>query len=75
MESQRTEISALGEFGLIDRISAQFKNEQKSTLKGIGDDAVAGFGYLFEYAGMVSAIAAHFIFDVIMLAYLRYFCK
>ena len=39
MESQRTEISSLGEFGLIDRISAQFNNEQKSTLKGIGDDA------------------------------------
>lgn len=37
---QRTEIQELGEFGLIDRISAQFSNfQQPSTLKGIGDDA------------------------------------
>lgn len=35
----RTEISSLGEFGLIDRIEASFKPTLKSTIKGIGDDA------------------------------------
>lgn len=40
MENQkRTEISEVGEFGLIDRLSQQFTNRHASTLKGIGDDA------------------------------------
>lgn len=38
-EPKRTEISELGEFGLIDRLSKQFSNQQPSTLLGIGDDA------------------------------------
>lgn len=37
--NQRTEISTLGEFGLIDRISAGFTPLHSSTIKGIGDDA------------------------------------
>ena len=35
----RTELSALGEFGLIDRIAARIKLSQPSSIKGIGDDA------------------------------------
>lgn len=35
----RTEISALGEFGLINHLSSSFQNERTSTIKGIGDDA------------------------------------
>lgn len=35
----RTELSSLGEFGLIDRIKAQTKITNKTTFKGIGDDA------------------------------------
>ena len=35
----RTELSELGEFGLIDHISKAFKTENKSSVKGIGDDA------------------------------------
>ena len=35
----RTEISELGEFGLIDELTKNFKPSQKSTLYGIGDDA------------------------------------
>jgi len=35
----RTEISTLGEFGLIDRFSENFSAKQPSTLKAIGDDA------------------------------------
>ena len=36
---QRTSISQLGEFGLIDHLTQQFEIAQPSTLKGIGDDA------------------------------------
>ena len=36
---QRTSIAQLGEFGLIDHLTQQFKISQPSTLKGIGDDA------------------------------------
>jgi thiamine-monophosphate kinase len=35
----RTELSELGEFGLIDHISRGFKLANKSSVKGIGDDA------------------------------------
>ena len=35
----RTEISTLGEFGLIDRFAGRFDATQRSTLRGIGDDA------------------------------------
>ena len=39
MAEKRSEISQLGEFGLIDRISSQVETGNKSTLFGIGDDA------------------------------------
>lgn len=35
----RTSLSELGEFGLINHITKHFKISQKSTIKGIGDDA------------------------------------
>lgn len=35
----RTSISELGEFGLIDHLTKQFRVEQKSTVMGVGDDA------------------------------------
>jgi len=38
-DSQNTPISNLGEFGLIDHLTQHFKLHQKSSLKGIGDDA------------------------------------
>ncbi|MBI3235411.1 MAG: thiamine-phosphate kinase [Bacteroidetes bacterium] len=37
--NSRTEIETLGEFGLIDHLTQYFENKQKSTLKGVGDDA------------------------------------
>jgi len=37
--SKRTEVSSLGEFGLIDRLTKNVKIINKSTIKGIGDDA------------------------------------
>lgn len=37
--SDRTELSQLGEFGLIHHLTQHFENQQKSTLLGVGDDA------------------------------------
>lgn len=39
MSEKRTEISDLGEFGLIDHLNEKIKITQSSTIKGIGDDA------------------------------------
>jgi len=36
---QRTSLSELGEFGLIEHLTKNFKIHQKSTVKGVGDDA------------------------------------
>ena len=36
---QKTSLADLGEFGLIDHLTKNFKLTQKSTVKGIGDDA------------------------------------
>jgi len=38
-ENQRTELSNLGEFGLIDKLTGGFTNKVISTVKGVGDDA------------------------------------
>ena len=39
MATTRTDVNQLGEFGLIDHLTASFKNRQKSTILGVGDDA------------------------------------
>ena len=36
---KNTSVSELGEFGLIDHITKSFRNNNKSTIKGVGDDA------------------------------------
>lgn len=38
-ETQRTEISTLGEFGLIDKLTENLENRNASTRKAVGDDA------------------------------------
>lgn len=44
-ENKPTEISSLGEFGLIDRLTKAFPLKNESTKKGVGDDAaVIAFG-------------------------------
>ena len=51
-DTQRTELSELGEFGLIQRLGKPFATQNPSTIKGIGDDAaVIDFG---EQVGLVS---------------------
>ncbi|MBR3916110.1 MAG: thiamine-phosphate kinase, partial [Bacteroidaceae bacterium] len=37
--SKRTEISSLGEFGLIERLTKELSITNKETVKGTGDDA------------------------------------
>ena len=39
MSEQRTEISSLGEFGLIKHLASKIEVKNASTLQGIGDDA------------------------------------
>ncbi|MCI0750880.1 MAG: thiamine-phosphate kinase [Flammeovirgaceae bacterium] len=74
MEEKRTEISQLGEFGLIDRISESFELKNPSTVKGIGDDAAvmdAGDHYsLLSTDMLVEGI--HFDLSYIPLAHLGY---
>lgn len=41
--NKETEISSLGEFGLIDRLTRDFKLTNPSSLKGVGDDAAVMF--------------------------------
>ena len=39
MSEERTEISQLGEFGLIDHLTKNIELKQASSLLGVGDDA------------------------------------
>lgn len=39
MSESQTEISTLGEFGLIEELTKSFKVKNNSTIKGVGDDA------------------------------------
>ena len=39
MEDKQTEISTLGEFGLIDRLTKDIELTNASSKKGVGDDA------------------------------------
>lgn len=56
MDNKRVEISDLGEFGLIDRLSKGFELKNKTSIKGIGDDAAvldAGEDYLLISTDML----------------------
>lgn len=43
MSEKRTELDSLGEFGLIEHLTKNFKNHQETTLLGIGDDAAVRY--------------------------------
>jgi thiamine-monophosphate kinase len=71
---QRSEISSLGEFGLIDRISKRFENQVKSTVLGIGDDAAVidiGSEYLLMSTDMLIE-GPHFNLSYVPLKHLGY---
>lgn len=71
----RTEIANLGEFGLINRIGAQFKNVLPQTIKGIGDDAAVidngGNEYLLISTDMLVE-GVHFDLSYVPLKHLGY---
>ncbi len=74
MEQQRSEISQLGEFGLIDRISRHVTLKQHSTIKGIGDDAAVldiGNEYLLVSTDMLVE-GIHFDLSYMPIQHLGY---
>ena len=52
LNKPRTNISELGEFGLIDRLTENFKARNRSTVLGIGDDAA-----ILDYANNLIVIS------------------
>jgi thiamine-monophosphate kinase len=76
MSEQRSEISKLGEFGLIDRISRRFLPQVGSTITGIGDDAAvidSGADYLLVSCDMLLE-GPHFDLGYVPLKHLGYKC-
>jgi thiamine-monophosphate kinase len=74
MNDKRSEISQLGEFGLIDRINAQFTLENKSSAVGIGDDAAVidiGSEYLVISTDMLVE-GIHFDLSYVPIQHLGY---
>lgn len=71
---ERTEISKLGEFGLIKHIAEDIKTTRPSTVKGIGDDAAvidAGDKYLLVTTDMLVE-GVHFDLSYAPLKHLGY---
>jgi len=58
-DSQKTSISKLGEFGLIDHLTKNIVITQKTTLKGIGDDAAV----LATSDGMHKVVSTDFLLE------------
>ncbi len=56
--ANRTELSSLGEFGLIKHLTRAFINEQPSTLKGIGDDAA-----VIDYGDKVTLVSTDLLVE------------
>jgi thiamine-monophosphate kinase len=76
MSEQRSEISQLGEFGLIDRISRRFQPQVVSTIAGIGDDAAvidSGSDNLLVSCDMLLE-GPHFDLGYVPLKHLGYKC-
>jgi thiamine-monophosphate kinase len=76
MSEQRSEISQLGEFGLIERISRRFNPQLQSTIMGIGDDAAvidAGTGLSLVSCDMLLE-GPHFDLGYVPLKHLGYKC-
>lgn len=70
----RTEISDLGEFGLIKHLAESIVTTQKTTIKGIGDDAAvidAGDNYLLVTTDMLVE-GVHFDLSYVPLKHLGY---
>lgn len=74
MNEKRSEISQLGEFGLIDHIAEKFTLINKTSVKGIGDDAAvidAGEDYVLVTTDMLVE-GIHFDLSYTPLSHLGY---
>jgi thiamine-monophosphate kinase len=56
--TKRTELGELGEFGLINHITAGFENVNKSTVKGVGDDAA-----VINYEGLHTVVSTDLLVE------------
>jgi thiamine-monophosphate kinase len=56
--AKRTEISSLGEFGLIDRLTAGMEAKDPSTIKGIGDDAA-----VLDHSGKLTVVSTDLLLE------------
>ena len=72
--ADRTELSELGEFGLIDRISKHFDSKISTTVKAIGDDAaVVDVGSHYQLIGTDMFMEGiHFDLSYVPLKHLGY---
>lgn len=73
-ENKRTELSELGEFGLIDRIAEKVTLQLESSVKGIGDDSA-----VIDYKGLSTVVSTdmlvegvHFDLTYVPLKHLGY---
>lgn len=74
MSEKRTELSQLGEFGLIDHLTKDISPSVSSTIKGIGDDAAvidAGEDYIVVSSDMLME-GVHFDLSYTPLKHLGY---
>jgi thiamine-monophosphate kinase len=74
MAEKRTEITDLGEFGLIERVKSSFSLQNSTSLVGIGDDAAliaSGEEYLLVTTDMLLE-SAHFDLSYMPLQHLGY---
>ncbi|SDQ16150.1 thiamine-phosphate kinase [Flagellimonas zhangzhouensis] len=55
---QRTSLEALGEFGLIDHLTQNFKLKQPSSLVGVGDDAA-----VMDYKGQKTVVSTDMLVE------------
>lgn len=56
--SSRTELSSIGEFGLIDLLTANVQIHHESTLKGVGDDAA-----VIQHGDMCSVVTTDLLLE------------
>ncbi len=55
---KRTEISTLGEFCLIEKLTKEFKLKNKSSIKGVGDDAA-----VLDYSGFNTVVSTDLLVE------------
>jgi len=72
--SERTELSQLGEFGLIKHLTQHIKLNNLSTIKGVGDDAAVIFNGKLETVVTTDMLVegVHFDLTYVPLKHLGY---